>query len=177
MWRRPNPTMKLLLVVTLLWREALCGSPSVQIGRMLFCVNAPPCSSFPSLFINISVKMMKASLPRPHIHRSPCLPPAGPPPLSPSLSLSSLYRSHQRRPSEGCCNVLIMSTFPSFMYMCMCLYASCYLRTCARLFVLKVLTGEQVHPKSFKSSTETYFLSPIPCWSMNEMQAYTVQRP
>lgn len=29
-----TPTMKLLVVVTLLWREALCGSPSVQIGRI-----------------------------------------------------------------------------------------------------------------------------------------------
>uniref|UniRef100_A0A8C2X3G5 Glutamate receptor n=1 Tax=Cyclopterus lumpus TaxID=8103 RepID=A0A8C2X3G5_CYCLU len=37
MWRRarsPNTTMKLLFVVTLLWREALCGSPSVQIGGL-----------------------------------------------------------------------------------------------------------------------------------------------
>ncbi|XP_023129335.2 glutamate receptor 2-like isoform X4 [Amphiprion ocellaris] len=32
--RSPNPTMKLLFAVTLLWCEALCGSPSVQIGGL-----------------------------------------------------------------------------------------------------------------------------------------------
>uniref|UniRef100_A0A4W6CW45 Glutamate receptor n=1 Tax=Lates calcarifer TaxID=8187 RepID=A0A4W6CW45_LATCA len=32
--RSINTTMKLLLMVTLLWREALCGSPSVQIGGL-----------------------------------------------------------------------------------------------------------------------------------------------
>uniref|UniRef100_A0A3Q3FWX2 Glutamate ionotropic receptor AMPA type subunit 2 n=1 Tax=Labrus bergylta TaxID=56723 RepID=A0A3Q3FWX2_9LABR len=32
LWSREN--MKLLFVVTLLWREALCGSPSVQIGGL-----------------------------------------------------------------------------------------------------------------------------------------------
>ncbi|TDH16591.1 hypothetical protein EPR50_G00021280 [Perca flavescens] len=37
MWRRLrslNTTMKLLFVLALLWREALCGSPSVQIGGL-----------------------------------------------------------------------------------------------------------------------------------------------
>uniref|UniRef100_A0AAQ4PRS2 Glutamate receptor n=1 Tax=Gasterosteus aculeatus aculeatus TaxID=481459 RepID=A0AAQ4PRS2_GASAC len=33
-WRSPNTTMELLFVVTLLWSEALCGSPSVQIGGL-----------------------------------------------------------------------------------------------------------------------------------------------
>lgn len=33
--------MKLLLVVTLIWREGLCGAPSVQIGKICICEITP----------------------------------------------------------------------------------------------------------------------------------------
>lgn len=36
-----NTTMKLLLVVALIWREGLCGAPSVQIGKICICEITP----------------------------------------------------------------------------------------------------------------------------------------
>lgn len=90
LWRHasnPNTTMKLLFVMTLLCREAMCGSPSVQIGRICYSVVSSfsfyyvflcrkensffthlsfscfaPMSSFVGLFISILVMLLTGLL-------------------------------------------------------------------------------------------------------------------
>ena len=132
--RSTTSTMKLLFVVTLLWREALCGSPSVQIGRILLCAIASPLSSVPFVPLACSSFLIhRIHVSRPSVWASPI------PPVSVPLSLRRGLVSLRTAP--------ILSTFLS--YICrLFLYArALQCVVCVRgirVFVFKVLTGTKL---------------------------------
>lgn len=93
LWRRVrnlNTTMKLLFVVTLFLREALCGSPSVQIGRNLISVIVTIILIFTSL-VHLAVLIILPCWLFSCSHSS--LPVSSSSWCGPVLSLSSLFRS------------------------------------------------------------------------------------